>query len=121
MVLSAGEPIERLRCTVGRSSTVLVDPARDDRVLGVDCWYPALDGDGPRSVYELLPGVGFNASALADPEPAPGPHPLLVFSHGRSGTRSSYAMLCEMGYFGTQRRDVSSTVCTTQNINKIYE
>lgn len=95
MVLSAGEPIEPLRCAVGRSSTLLVDPDRDDRVLGVDCWYPALGGDRPRSVYELLPGVGFTASALADPEPAPGPHPLLVFSHGRSGTRSSYAMLCE--------------------------
>lgn len=95
MVLSAGEPIEPLRCAVGRSSTVLVDPARDDRALGVDCWYPALEGDRTRSVYELLPGVGFTASARTDAAPARGPHPLLVFSHGRSGTRSSYAMLCE--------------------------
>jgi pimeloyl-ACP methyl ester carboxylesterase len=95
VVLSAGAPIEPQRYAVGRSSAVLADSARDDRALGVDCWYPALGGDHPASIYELLPGIGFTASALADARPAPGPHPLVVFSHGRSGTRSSYAMLCE--------------------------
>jgi predicted dienelactone hydrolase len=74
---------------------VVVDASRADRVLGVDCWYPTLGGAYPASRYELLPGIGFTASALADAPPAPGPHPLVVFSHGRSGTRSSYAMLCE--------------------------
>ena len=95
VVLTAGAPLEPTRQAVGRSSTLLVDAARADRVLGVDCWYPALEQELPPSTYELLPGVGFTASALADATPAPGPHPLIVFSHGRSGTRSSYGMLCE--------------------------
>jgi predicted dienelactone hydrolase len=94
-VLSAGPPIEPQRCAVGRTSTVLVDSARGDRVLPVDCWYPTLDGTHPESRYELLPGIAFTASAFADAPAAPGPHPLVVWSHGRTGTRSSYAMLCE--------------------------
>jgi dienelactone hydrolase len=95
VVLSSGAPLESPRCAVGRSSTLLVDSSRGDRVLGVDCWYPALSGDRPASIYELLPGIGFTASARADAPPAPGPNPLLIVSHGRTGTRSSYAMLCE--------------------------
>ena len=93
--LVAGEPLASPRHTVGRSVTMLGDPARPDRVLNVDCWYPAVDGDAAASVYELLPGIGFTASALADAAAAPGAHPLVIWSHGRSGTRSSYAMLCE--------------------------
>ena len=80
---------------MGRSSTVIVDSGRGDRALAVDCWYPAQPGPQDPSVYELLPGIGFTASALGDAPPARGPHPLLVFSHGRSGTRTSYVMLCE--------------------------
>jgi predicted dienelactone hydrolase len=80
---------------VGRSISLIVDERRGDRMLGIDCWYPALPGDRPESVYELLPGIGFTATALADAPPEPRPHPLVIWSHGRSGTRSSYAMLCE--------------------------
>jgi len=94
-VLSAGPMIESQAGAVGRSSTVLVDAARQGRSFAIDCWYPTLGGVHPKSVYELLPGIGFTASALADAPPAPGPHPLVVWSHGRTGTRSSYAMLCE--------------------------
>jgi pimeloyl-ACP methyl ester carboxylesterase len=94
-VISAGEPLEVPCGPVGRSSSALADSARDGRMLGVDCWYPARVGDHSPSVYELLPGIGFTAAAMADAEIAPGVHPLVVFSHGRSGTRSSYAMLCE--------------------------
>jgi predicted dienelactone hydrolase len=46
-------------------------------------------------VYELLPGIGFTASAEHEPERAAGTHPLVFWSHGRTGTRSSYALLCE--------------------------
>jgi predicted dienelactone hydrolase len=92
---SAGAPLEPQRHAVGRTVSLLVDAERADRALGIDIWYPALAADEPPSMYELLPGVGFTASAFADPPAAPGAHPLLVWSHGRSGTRSSYGMLCE--------------------------
>ena len=93
--LRAGPPLEPLSSAVGRSITFIVDERRADRLLGIDCWYPARAGDSAASVYELLPGIGFTSSALADAPAAPGPHPLVVWSHGRSGTRSSYSMLCE--------------------------
>ena len=93
--LSAGPPLEPQRNAVGRSTTLFVDADRHDRMLGIDCWYPAIAGTSAKSVYELLPGIGFTASAVADAPAAPGPHPLVIWSHGRSGTRSSYAMVCE--------------------------
>ena len=93
--LSAGLPLEPPVHAVGRTSTTLIDSARDDRTLLVDCWYPAVDNAGNRSVYELLPGVGFTATAVVDAPAAAGSHPLVVWSHGRSGTRTSYVMLCE--------------------------
>ena len=93
--LSAGAPLAPPRCTVGRSTALFVDTTRGDRALGIDCWYPAVTGEYPHSVYEILPGTGFTATALAEAPAAPGAHPLVVWSHGRSGTRLSYAMLCE--------------------------
>ena len=48
-VLRAGEPLEPPRVGVGHASTLLVDAARADRLIGVDCWYPADDrGAGGR-------------------------------------------------------------------------
>jgi len=93
--LRAGPPLEPFSSAVGRSTTLIVDERRNDRLLGLDCWYPASGDDAPESVYELLPGIGFTSSARADAPAAAGPHPLVVWSHGRSGTRSSYSMLCE--------------------------
>jgi predicted dienelactone hydrolase len=93
--LRAGEPLEPMSTAVGRSVKLLADERRPDRMLGIDCWYPAVGGDHPESVYEVLPGVGFTSSALADAPATPGPHPLVIWSHGRSGTRTSYSMLCE--------------------------
>ncbi len=81
--------------SVGRTSATFIDSARDGRTLPVDCWYPAVAAGGAQSVYELLPGVGFTATAVVDAPALPGPHPLVVWSHGRSGTRTSYVMLCE--------------------------
>ena len=93
--LSAGPPLEPPAHAVGRSSSQLVDAGRADRALAVDCWYPSTGGDEPASLYELLPGIGFTATALADAPALPGPHPLVIWSHGRTATRSMYAMLCE--------------------------
>ncbi len=95
-VLNAGAPIEPIRHPVGRATTLIVDPARANRMLGVDIWYPAATESGQRSTYELLPGIGFSAAA-AQPNPvaAPGLFPLVLFSHGRTGMRFSYSLLCE--------------------------
>ncbi len=95
-ILAAGDPLEPPGHAVGHTSTTIVDATRAGRTLAVECWYPARpDPDGARSVYELLPGIGFTAAATRGAGPAPGPRPLVVWSHGRVGTRSSYVMLCE--------------------------
>lgn len=96
--LSAGQPIEPARHLVGRQSVVLVDPERGGRMLGVDLWYPARrESSGlPRSDYELFPGVSFaSATARHDAPALPGRFPVIVFSHGRTGMRFAYAMVCE--------------------------
>ena len=94
-VLGAGEPLEPPRHGVGHATTLLTDAARGGRLIGVDCWYPADPGDGPVATYAVIPGVGFTASARSDAPPIDGARPLVVFSHGRSGLRTSYVMLCE--------------------------
>ncbi|MCB0999336.1 MAG: hypothetical protein KDB40_08580 [Acidimicrobiales bacterium] len=101
-VLAAGAPLEPQRHSVGRCSTALIDPDRDQRRLGIDVWYPAIepaDDDlaaRTRSSYELFPGVSFaSAGALADPPAHPGSYPLIVFSHGRTGMRFAYSLVCE--------------------------
>ncbi len=94
--LSAGPPIETQRHTIGRRTALMADPQRDGRLLGIDVWYPSAPTDAPTSVYELLPGVSFqSAGASHEPPPASGPFPLVLFSHGRTGTRFAYSMLCE--------------------------
>jgi dienelactone hydrolase len=49
----------------------------------------------PGTAYELLPGIGVTASAYEHAPPRRGTHPLVVWSHGRSGTQTAYVMLCE--------------------------
>ncbi len=94
--LRAGPPLEPPHHRVGRSTTTLVDTARAGRVVVVDTWYPAAPAAGSEpSAYELLPGVGFTANADQDAAMAAGSFPLVLWSHGRTGTRSSYALLCE--------------------------
>ncbi len=93
---SAGPPIEEPRHPVGRRTTLLADPLRDGRLLGVDVWYPAVVADEPKSTYDLLPGVSFeSAGAHREPAPLGGPFPLVLVSHGRTGMRVSYSLLCE--------------------------
>lgn len=94
-VLRAGAPLEPPRSGVGHASTLLVDAARADRLIGVDCWYPAQPDAEPPATYAVIPGVGFTASARAGAPALAGPWPLVVLSHGRSGLRTSYVMLCE--------------------------
>jgi predicted dienelactone hydrolase len=94
--LSASPPIESPAHPIGRRVTLVADPQRDGRLLGVDVWYPAATDGAPSSEYELFPGVSFLAAAAQhEPPPASGPFPLIVFSHGRTGTRFAYSLLCE--------------------------
>ena len=94
--LTAGSPLEPAHQAVGRRTVHFVDVARDQRALTADIWYPAVASSAERSQYELLPGVSF-AAATAQHEPPvlPGRYPLVLLSHGRTGMRISYSMLCE--------------------------
>jgi predicted dienelactone hydrolase len=76
------------RYTAGLSTVRMVDPARADRTLTLDIWYPAEAASvDPTAAIDLiftqlpLPGV------LAEPEVARGSFPLVVFSHGNGGVR----------------------------------
>ena len=94
--LSAGQPIEAPHHPVGRRTILLTDHTRASRLLGVDVWYPAEVSGTERSTYELLPGIAYKAAhAQHEPPARAGEFPLIVFSHGRTGMRTSYALLCE--------------------------
>jgi pimeloyl-ACP methyl ester carboxylesterase len=93
--LTAGPPLEPSVAPVGHASTMVSDPERPDRPLLVDCWYPAVSGSEVPTVYEVVPGAAFHAAAGEGADPATGPHPMVLFSHGRSGNRISYVMLME--------------------------
>jgi predicted dienelactone hydrolase len=81
---------------VGRRTVTLVDAVRGGRRLDVDVWYPATASDAPPSVYEIFPGVAFGAATAQHHAPAAaGRFPVLLFSHGRTGMRISYSMVCE--------------------------
>ncbi|MGH9231513.1 MAG: alpha/beta hydrolase family protein [Acidimicrobiales bacterium] len=84
------------RYAVGLSTVQMVDPARADRTLTVDIWYPAhRRSEAPPASLDLvfsrlaLPGV------LADPQAARGSFPLVVFSHGNGGVRFQSWFLME--------------------------
>ena len=95
-VVETGDPIEEPSRCIGRRSLTLVDEARDSRGVPIEVWYPAVDGGEARSVYEVLPGVAFRGvTALDSPSASAGSFPLVLMSHGRTGTRISYSLLCE--------------------------
>jgi predicted dienelactone hydrolase len=94
--LTAAPPLEPPRLPIGRRTITLVDAARDERSVPLEVWYPALPDDEPPTRYDLLPGVSFEASqALHEPPVAPGPWPVILFSHGRTGMRIAYSLVCE--------------------------
>jgi len=94
--LTAGHPLETQLYPIGRRSTIVVDPARSGRLLGVEMWYPAAVEGEPLTSYELMPGASFLSAGAQHEVPArPGQYPLVLFSHGRTGMRFAYAMICE--------------------------
>jgi predicted dienelactone hydrolase len=93
--LSAAPPIETPAHQVGRRTCTIEDRHRPDRSIAMELWYPSLD-DAPSTRYDLLPGVSFEAAhARHETTPLPGSWPLVVMSHGRTGMRIAYSLLCE--------------------------
>ena len=88
-------PLAPLRHQVGRTTHQLVDHDREGRLLDLACWYPAHGGGELLAEYELLAGITFQGSALDAPAPLVGHHPIVVFSHGRTGTNLNYSQLLE--------------------------
>jgi predicted dienelactone hydrolase len=86
-------------CWVGAREFVI--KTTEGRTLAATLWYPALNPKGLKEVNTVTmnnapfgdPDLTFNGHALADaaPDPAGGPYPLVVFSHGAApGTRADY-------------------------------
>lgn len=94
-VLHAGPPLLDPVHPVGHATTSLTDADRDGRHLDVEVWYPAARAGGTATSYEVVPGVAFSAHATELATPLDGPLPVVLFSHGRTGTRTSYVLLCE--------------------------
>ena len=94
--LSSAPSLEAPAFLIGKQTVHLVDSARVGRALIVDVWYPAIVTDEPLAHYEVLPGVSFTAAAARrEPPIADQNFPLIVFSHGRTGMRHAYSLLCE--------------------------
>ncbi|MDO8363259.1 MAG: hypothetical protein Q7V88_10220 [Actinomycetota bacterium] len=94
--LSAGAPLEAPPHHVGHRTITLVDHQRAGRVLAADIWYPAAASAAPPTVYDVFPGVSFTAATARHEAPAmSGQFPLVLMSHGRTGMRVSYSMLCD--------------------------
>lgn len=95
MELTAAPPLETPHNVVGHRSTLIVDAHRAGRMLGVELWYPAI-AETERTTYDLIPGITFfSASAYENADVQPGRHPLVIWSHGRTGMRHNYSLLCE--------------------------
>lgn len=72
---------------VGTRELKIEDPKR---ALDVAVWYPATNPDGKKeeTTYRFLVlSTGGRAIRDAAPEPAGGPYPLIVFSHGLGGAK----------------------------------
>lgn len=96
ITFSSAPALETPAHPVGRRTLELIDTARNARSLTVDIWYPAVLADEPRARYEVLPGVAFDAAVARDqPVVAGGRYPLILLSHGRTGMRFAYSLLCE--------------------------
>jgi predicted dienelactone hydrolase len=94
-VLHAGPPLLDPAHPVGHTSTSLTDTDADGRRLEVEVWYPAQAASDSPTSYEVVPGVAFSAHATERAAPLAGALPVVLFSHGRTGTRTSYVLLCE--------------------------
>ena len=85
--------------TVGYVSFQAVDPAREDRTMRVDVWYPAEPDDGSArpARYALAPLIYLVSDVALEQPPieAGSTHPLLVFSHGYGAINTQSVELME--------------------------
>lgn len=82
--------------TVGHVSLTLTDDMRNGRQLATEVWYPAQESSDVRTRYELLPGIAFDSPVATEGAQATtGACPVVVWSHGRTGLRHNYTILCE--------------------------
>ena len=96
------DPFLRGSLPVGVRTFQWSDPARNDRPLAVETWYPATDvhrgqdlAEVTRDHYELIPGFppGWQ-EAVRDAASRVGSFPLVVFSHGFGAHRRQSSFLC---------------------------
>ncbi|MDZ7781974.1 MAG: hypothetical protein U5K56_03185 [Halioglobus sp.] len=85
---------------VGHSSFTAIDPARGNRSLAVEAWYPVDEADrqaGPMTSYELAPGIGLTSALAMDGLPVSSrpEQVLLVYSHGFGGINTAAVALTE--------------------------
>ena len=84
---------------VGRRTVTMIDPARSGRTLTVDLVYPAdpaVAAGAPGSSYVFVPGIDYPSPlAKQDVPVAPGRFPVVLYSHGASGTRFISSFLTE--------------------------
>jgi predicted dienelactone hydrolase len=89
---------------VGVLTLDLADPARDDRPLPTEVWYPALEVPGAMAVrYDVVANElrlaviesPNHAVRDAPPDRSAGPRPFIVFSHGSGGLRQQSIFLTE--------------------------
>lgn len=96
------DPFTRGQFPVGVRTVQLTDPARRNRLLPTEIWYPATDtyagqdvAEATRDTYDLI--AGFPAvwqHAVRDAGLRPGTYPLVAFSHGFGGHRRQSTFLC---------------------------
>jgi predicted dienelactone hydrolase len=96
------DPFSRGGFPVGVRTFNWSDPARADRPLPVEVWYPATDAhrgqdvaEATRDAYDLIPGFppGWQ-EAVRDAEARAEQAPLVVFSHGFGAHRRQSTFLC---------------------------
>ncbi|MCH1599415.1 MAG: hypothetical protein L7S70_03425, partial [Pseudomonadales bacterium] len=98
-----------------------------ERPLNVEIWYPAnLNGQDPNGTYqaitrnpEITATLSGRAVRDAEPNPADGPYPLVIISHGHPGNRflmsHSAESLASKGYVVASIDHTDSTYDSEQN------
>lgn len=88
----ASDPAERGPHRVGAVTLEIVDETRGGRLLRTEIWYPT---EATEAADNKPVGLAARSSALRGAEPARGPFPLIVFSHGLLAVREQSTFLTE--------------------------